>query len=126
MQYKTAFLTLASVKLEETVAFYQAILEQSPDPYLPQKYAEFQLQGGLKLGIFQPQATHHTEFSQPEKSAMSLCLEVVNLESAIAQLTELGYPPPHEVINASHGQETYAYDPEGNRLILHRSHQPAT
>jgi len=118
-------MTLASVKLDETVAFYQALLEQSPDPYLPKKYAEFQLQGGLTLGIFQPQAAHQTEFSQPEKSAMSLCIEVVNLESAIAQLTELGYPP-HDLINASHGQETYAYDPDGNRLILHRSHQLAT
>jgi predicted enzyme related to lactoylglutathione lyase len=122
MQYQTAFITLASVDLEHLVKFYEAILEQSPDPYLPNKYAEFQLQGGLKLGIFQPKATHRSEFSQPENSAMSLCIEVADLDSAIAQLTSLGYPPPGEVVTASHGKETYAYDPDGNRLILHCSH----
>lgn len=53
--------------------------------------------------------------------AMSLCLEVRNLESAIAHLTALGYPPPGEILTASHGREIYAYDPAGNRLILHQS-----
>jgi len=121
MNYQTAFITLASVNLEKLVNFYEAILEQSPDPYLPNKYAEFQLQGGLKLGIFQPKPAHQSEFSQPEKSAMSLCIELADLDSAIAQLSSLGYPPPGEVVTASHGKETYAYDPDGNRLILHCS-----
>lgn len=119
MQYQTAFVTLASVQIDRLVKFYEATLQQSANPYLPKKYAEFQLQGGLKLGIFQPQPTHQSEFSQPEKSAMSLCIEVADLESAIAQLTTLGYPPPGEIVTASHGQEIYAYDPDGNRLILH-------
>jgi predicted enzyme related to lactoylglutathione lyase len=119
MQYQTAFLTLATSNLEKLVKFYQALFEESPQPYLPKKYAEFQLQGGLTLGIFQPKDTHHTEFSQPEKSAMSLCIEVSDLDSAIAQLSALGYPPPGEVFTTSHGKEIYVYDPDGNRLILH-------
>lgn len=121
MQYQTAFLTLASADIKQLVAFYEKLLEQSPDPYIPQKYAEFQLRGGLKLGIFQPKDSHQVEFSQPEKSAMSLCIEVVDLEKTVEQLTSLGYPPPGEIVTASHGQEIYAYDPDGNRLILHCS-----
>ncbi|MHC5860203.1 VOC family protein [Nostoc sp.] len=55
------------------------------------------------------------------KSKISLCLEVSNLEDAIAHLTSLGYPPPGEISIASHGKEIYAYDPDGNRLILHQA-----
>ncbi|MEH2113797.1 VOC family protein [Nostoc sp.] len=55
------------------------------------------------------------------KSKISLCLEVSNLEDAIAHLTSLGYPPPGEISIASHGREIYAYDPDGNRLILHQA-----
>jgi hypothetical protein len=40
---------------------------------------------------------------------------------AIATLTHLGYPPPGEIIEASHGREIYAYDPAKNRLILHQA-----
>ncbi|EKQ68223.1 Glyoxalase/Bleomycin resistance protein/Dioxygenase superfamily [Leptolyngbyaceae cyanobacterium JSC-12] len=53
---------------------------------------------------------------------MSLCLEVENLEGAIAHLTQLGYPPPGEILTASHGREIYAYDPDGNWLILHQNY----
>ncbi len=52
---------------------------------------------------------------------MSLCLEVSNLEDAIAHLKTLGYPPPGNISIASHGREIYAYDPDGNRLILHQN-----
>jgi len=123
MEYQTAFVSLASIHFENLVNFYQAILEQLPNPYIPNQYAEFQLQGGLNLGIFQPKSTHWSEFSQPKKSAMSLCLEVLDLNSAIAQLSSLGYPPPGNIVTASHGTEIYAYDPDGNRLILHCSNQ---
>ena len=33
----------------------------------------------------------------------------------------LGIFKPKEILTASHGKETYAYDPDGNRLILHQS-----
>ncbi|NJO93776.1 MAG: hypothetical protein HC820_04390, partial [Hydrococcus sp. RM1_1_31] len=48
-------------------------------------------------------------------------LEVENLETAIAHLTEMGYSPPGEIAIASHGREIYVYDPAGNRIILHES-----
>ncbi len=52
---------------------------------------------------------------------MSLCLKVPDLEVAIAHLTRLGYPPPGEILTASHGREIYAYDPDGNWLVLHQA-----
>lgn len=55
------------------------------------------------------------------KNKISLCLEVSNLEDAIAHLTALGYPPPGDISIASHGREIYAYDLDGNRLILHQA-----
>lgn len=117
--YSSAFVTLAAIDLEKLVLFYSNLLVIEPQPYVPNRYAEFQLPG-LRLGIFQPKLTHQSEFKN-SGNAMSLCLEVSNLEKAIAHLTHLGYPPPGETLTASHGKEIYAYDPEGNRLILHQS-----
>lgn len=115
-----AFVTLATVRLMLLAEFYQQFLGQVPSPLLSQQYAEFKLPG-LRLALFAPQTGHRTEFDQPHRSAMSLCLEVVSLEAAIARLTTMGYPPPGKIITASHGQEIYAYDPDGNRIILHQT-----
>ena len=119
VQLHTTFVTLADSHLERLVTFYQALLDEPPKPYVPKRYAEFALPG-LKLALFKPSADYEEEFSGSAGS-MSLCLEVQNLEGAIATLTTLGYPPPGNIIHASHGQEIYAYDPAGNRLILHQS-----
>src|SRR5688572_27670529 len=116
-QYTDAFVTLATADAETLVRFYRQLLHQEPKPYIPHVYAEFQLTG-LRLGIFLPKATHLEEFAKSMLSGMSLCLEVDNLEDAIAHLTRIGYPPPGEITTASHGREIYAYDPMGNRLIL--------
>ncbi|QDZ40617.1 VOC family protein [Euhalothece natronophila Z-M001] len=121
MEYYTTFLTIASPQIEQLIQFYKALFQQKPNPYIPNKYAEFEIKGGLKLGIFKPRVDQELEFSQPQKSAMSLCVEVENLESAIAQLNALGYPPTTDIMIASHGREIYAYDPDGNRLIFHSS-----
>jgi predicted enzyme related to lactoylglutathione lyase len=118
--YTTAFVTLAASDAETLVQFYAQLLEQEPKPYIPNVYAEFQL-SGLRLGIFKPKQSHRVEFENSAQSGMSLCLEVDDLEEAIAHLTTLGYPPPGEITTASHGREIYAYDPAGNRLILHQS-----
>jgi hypothetical protein len=75
----------------------------------------------LRLGIFKPKDIHQPQFEDSAGSGMSLCLEVDDLEEAIAYLKTLGYPPPGEIITASHGREIYAYDPAKNRLILHQS-----
>ena len=114
-----AFVTLATPRLNELAKFYEALLHTPPQPFMAGRYAEFAI-AGLKLGLFQPQASHQAEFAQPGQAAMSLCLEVPDLDGAIAHLTQLGYPPAGDVAQASHGQEVYAYDPDGNRLILHQ------
>ena len=116
---KTIYVTLASEALDPLVAFYQGLLEISPQAHVPGRYAEFVLPA-LKLALFKPSARHSQVFSGPA-SSMSLCLEVDSLVDAIATLTHLGYPPLGEIIHASHGQEIYGYDPAGNRLILHQS-----
>lgn len=112
------FVALASEQLSQTTAFYQGLFDQAPAPYLVDCYAEFRLPG-LRLAIFSPAQSHHQEFSAPTSGAMSLCLEVPQLEAAMARLSALGYPPRGAIITASHGREIYAYDPDGNRLILH-------
>lgn len=120
--YKDALLTLAATDFETVVKFYGELLAQDPDPYILNVYAEFQL-SGLRLGIFQPKADNQAEFAAAGSGGMSLCLEVADLEEAIAYLTNLGYPPPGEIALASHGREIYAYDPMQNRLILHQAHK---
>jgi len=113
------FVTIATKKVGIMVNFYSQLLEQKPTIYRPQVYAEFQLEK-LRIAIFQPKPEHQAEFSN-HNSAISFCLEVENLDRAIAHISDLGYPPPGEIIKASHGKEIYAYDPDGNRLILHQS-----
>lgn len=117
---QAAWLTLATNQFERLVRFYATWLEQTPDPYWSDRYAEFQLPG-LRLGIFCPKADHRAEFAQSTQGSMSLCLEVADLEGAIAHLTAIGYPPTGTIQVASHGSEIYVYDPDGNRLILHQS-----
>lgn len=119
-QCTNALVTLATDNLEKLVLFYTEFLQQEPQPYLQSVYAEFQI-SGLRLGIFQPKLQAQAEFENIGKGRMSLCLEVEDLEGAIAYLTNIGYPPPGEIITASHGREVYAYDPDGNRLILHQA-----
>lgn len=117
-QCTDVLVTLAAVDFEQLVDFYRNLLAQTPTDVILNVYAEFQLPG-LRLGIFRP-TMHQPEFENG-KSGMSLCLEVSNLEEAITHLTALGYSPPGEILTASHGREIYAYDPDGNRLILHYS-----
>lgn len=119
-KYSKAFITIASPKISILVEFYSKLLQQKPQSYVPNSYAEFDLLG-LRLGIFQPQKESLGEFANSQNTTMSICLEVENLAVALAHLNSIGYPPPGEIISASHGREIYAYDPLGNRLILHQS-----
>lgn len=116
----SAFVALASAKFEPVVSFYSALLGQVAQPYQRDRYAEFQLPG-LRLAIFKPRLDQSDPFEAPTSGPMSLCLEVVDLDCAIAHLTHQGYPPPGDILTASHGREIYAYDPDGNRLILHQT-----
>ena len=116
--YSDIFVTISTVNIQILVDFYSQILQTKPTIYLPSIYAEFQLEK-LRLGIFKPKSENKSEFDN-HNSSMSLCLEVEDLEQAISYLLKIGYPPPGEIIEASHGKEIYAYDPAGNRLILHQ------
>ena len=121
LNYTDALLTLAAADFETVVKFYCQLLAQEPKPYILNVYAEFQL-SGLRLGVFKPKASSEAEFASVG-GGMSLCLEVADLEYAIAFLSNLGYPPLGEITTASHGREIYAYDPMHNRLILHQAHK---
>ena len=122
-----SFVTLASLKLDVLVEFYTHLLGFPPILYLPNRYAEFQLPG-LCLGIFQPSLNQAAEWMAPSSGGMSLCLEVDHLEQAMAAV-EAAYvalsiapgdrPIVGKVMAPSHGREVYAYDLDGNRLILH-------
>jgi predicted enzyme related to lactoylglutathione lyase len=117
-----AFVTIASINFDRVIEFYTQFLELTPQPYIPHVYAEFTI-AGLRLGIFCPKPSNYAEFQHPRQSGMSLCLEVNSLEDSIDKLAQLGYPPTGQITTASHGREIYAYDPDGNRLILHQSKQ---
>ncbi|MBF2066639.1 MAG: glyoxalase [Calothrix sp. C42_A2020_038] len=119
LQLQNSLVTIASINLEKLVTFYTSLVGEASN-YIPNIYAEFQLPGSI-LGIFKPKTTNEGEFKNATQSTMSLCLEVNNLEEAIVLLTNLGYPPPGVITTASHGREIYAYDPEGNRIILHQA-----
>ena len=121
---KTAWLTIGTAHFTEVVEFYRLVLQQEPKPFSPERYAEFHLPS-LRLGIFRPQADHQQEFAQSNHSGFSLCLEVDNLEMAIAQFQRGNLTlNPSQIQTASHGREIYVYDPAGNRIILHESFSP--
>lgn len=116
-----AFLTIAADDIQILVDFYSQLFQHQPSVYLPPTYAEFQL-AKLRIGIFKPKQEYQRQFANLNSSgSLSICLEVENLDMAIAHLNNMGYPPLGEIIKASHGKEIYAYDPEKNRLILHQS-----
>jgi hypothetical protein len=117
------FVALSDLDGHTLTRFYQALLEEDPVVDIPDVYAEFVL-SGMRIGLFKPSNTHRTEFTSLSSGSMSLCIEVESIESAIAHLTSLGYPPPGEIQHTSHGREIYAYDPQGNRLILHEATAP--
>jgi catechol 2,3-dioxygenase-like lactoylglutathione lyase family enzyme len=118
MKIRRALVTIAVQHFEQSAAFYHQLLQQEPTAYIPNVYAEFQV-NGLRLGLYNPRDQETRSMPYP---SVSLCLEVENLEDAIAHLTALGYPPPGTMLHPSHGREIYAYDPDGNRIILY---QPA-
>lgn len=119
-QCTEAFVTIATVNFKELVDFYIQFLSHNPRNYVPSSYAEFLLPG-LKLAIFKPKESHISEFNDSFRSSVSLCLEVKDLESVMYHLETLGHPPFGEITQASHGREVYAYDIDGNRIILHQS-----
>ena len=119
--YSVVFVTIATENIARLVYFYSQLLQKEPSHYRHGVYAEFEL-NKLRLSIFKPKPQRQSEFIN-SGSSMSLCIEVEDLDRAIACFADLGYPPPGEIIEASHGKEIYAYDPANTRLILHQSKQ---
>ena len=115
---RDGFVTLASKDFERLVAFYQQLFSRSPDVLIPQVYAEFKFPG-VRLGMFKPKGSE--EFASAANGAMSVCLEVADLEAAIAHASQISGAQLSDVMTASHGREVYLYDPTGSRLILHQS-----
>jgi hypothetical protein len=121
--HTSTFVALADLDGYALTHFYKALFTQDPVVDIPDIYAEFVLPG-MRLGLFKPKHTHRAEFESLSSGSMSLCIEVERLEEAIAHLTALGHAPPGPIQPTSHGREIYAYDPQGNRLILHESTAP--
>jgi predicted enzyme related to lactoylglutathione lyase len=116
VKYSAGLVTIATAHFDRVWAFYAHLLGQEPQPFTPHIYAEFRLPG-ICLGIFRPQA--NSPFI-PGRGAMSLCLEVDDLALAIERAIQGGCPRPTTISTASHGRETYIYDPDDNRIILHQ------
>lgn len=125
MKYISFFVTIAALDLEAIVRFYTQLVDHPPQIHSPGSYAEFEI-SGLRLGIFQLKPDRSGEFAAPSSGALSLCLQVNDLDAAIARLTQLGYPPPGDILSTSHGREIYAYDPLGDRLILYEPQSKET
>lgn len=117
LKYSAGLITIATVNFDRLVEFYSNFLSQSPNPYRSSIYAGFRLPG-LEIGIFRPTAERAADFAPPSRS-LSICLEVQNLDEIFAAMSKSEYATS-ELISASHGQEFYLTDPDGNRIILHQ------
>lgn len=130
LQCSTVFVALADPDGKTLMRFYRQLFGQEPVRHIPEVYAEFQLPG-LRLGIFKPSTVHRSEF-EGQAGSISLCIEVDQLEEAIASVEQAfvetrltgDHLLPGDIITSSHGREVYAYDPAGNRLILHETKLP--
>jgi predicted enzyme related to lactoylglutathione lyase len=113
-----AFAAIGAEDFTRAVAFYGAILGREPDEQIRGSYAAFHLPT-LRLAIFRPRAGGADDFRNPpgRHVGLSLVLEVADLGRAVAEVERLGgsAAPPFDT---PHGREAYAYDPDGNRLIL--------
>jgi predicted enzyme related to lactoylglutathione lyase len=116
INYSASLVTIATTNFDNLWKFYAHLLTQQPQPFRPNVYAGFHLPG-ITLGIFHPK--DHNSFI-PGQGAISLCLEVNDLELAIDHAHQPNCLPPSAIITASHGREAYVYDPDGNRIILHQ------
>jgi len=122
LTFNRAYIAIAAIDITEMVNFYSKLLELKPEKFLPNVYAEFD-SPQLRLAIFKPKIENVSEFDNSRGSGISICLEVVDIENAIAHLAHIGYPTSGNIMTASHGKELYAYDPAGNRLILYQKNQ---
>ena len=81
--YNRVFVAIAATDISQTIDFYGKLLQLEPEKYIPNVYAEFTFQQ-FAIAIFQPSPNNLDEFNNSQGSSMSLCLEVPDLEAAIA------------------------------------------
>jgi predicted enzyme related to lactoylglutathione lyase len=118
MQIQKAWVTIAAVQFDRSVEFYRQLFQQAPQIFTPGKYAEFEA-FGIRLGIYRPTIEESPEHSPITLfPAVSLCMQIEKLEDAIALLEQIDIFVG-EIRTVSHGREAYAYDPDGNRIILY-------
>jgi len=113
-----AFAAIGSEAFDRAVAFYVGLLGREPDERAGDTYAAFLLPG-LKLGVFRPSRARVEGFRNPtaRQVGLNLVLRVPDLARAAAEVERLG-GSADAPFDAPHGRELYAYDPDGNRLIL--------
>lgn len=119
-----AVVAIADTAGGDLLLFYERLLGTEPLRHQPGRYGEFALPGGLVLAIFVPKPAAQGAFVGMGPGGMSVCLQVTALEGAIARFEAAGGSVgPIQI--ASHGQEVYGLDPQGNRVILYEPHRPA-
>ncbi|MEN9232386.1 MAG: VOC family protein [Thermostichus sp. DG02_5_bins_236] len=122
MRISAALISLATPDLPRLCHFYQSLLGIPPQVQLSTLrdpvYVEFQLPG-LRLGLYR---SHHPDFVA-RAGAMSLCLQVEDLQGSLSKIQALleDYRIAVSPIRQDfHGQEVDFGDPEGNRIVLHQ------
>ena len=113
-----AMVALADLTEGGLIGFYGALLGARPLRHQPGSYGELVLPGGLVLAIFVPKPAARSAFEGATAGAMSLCLQVPDLEGTIARFEAAG-GTVGELKTASHGREAYGADSAGNRVILY-------
>jgi predicted enzyme related to lactoylglutathione lyase len=135
--FQRAWMAIAVQSLTGSVQFYQTLLGDGAVFRQIGGYVEFDL-GDLRLGLFEPKPEASPEFAQRGQNPISLCLAVTDLDRSLAAFCErraaalasqsadnsaddLPSNPAPTIYQASHGRETYLYDPDGNRIILYEA-----
>lgn len=120
VEFTEAFAAIGANDFPATVDFYRTLFAREPDERVRDVYVGFRLPG-LHLGIFAPRAENRPDFANPSdlRGSLSLVLRVPDVDRARKKLEALNPArPPGPIQPGSHGREFYAYDPEGNRLIV--------
>ena len=118
--FTEVFAAIGANDFPATVAFYRALFGREPDERIRDIYVAFRLPG-LHLGLFAPRESNRSHFENPAglRGGLSLVMRVPDVDQARAELAALNpVRPPGEIQPTSHGREFYAYDPEGNRIIV--------
>jgi predicted enzyme related to lactoylglutathione lyase len=118
MEFDEASAAIGSEDFGRALAFYSAILGREPDERLGDGYAAFRLPG-LHLQVFRPKRGGGADFANPpgRRAGLNLVFRVASLDRALAEVERAGGAAT-AAFSTSHGREAYAYDPDGNRLIL--------